>query len=125
MWVFETERAWESFHKGADIRLPRVFKLIMTYITPIYLFTILLWWGITDAWPILTMAKTPGGAVPDPAIVPYVHASRAILAPYATVSAAPKGDTDPSRNSTMRSSMNATSSRMVSVSNTSLTPASA
>ncbi len=80
MWVFKPERAWESLHQGADIRLPRIFKFVMTYITPLYLFTILVWWGVTDAWPILTMEKTPGGAPPDPANVPFVHASRAILA---------------------------------------------
>ncbi len=79
MWVFSPERAWASLHEGADIQLPRVFKFVMTYITPLYLFTILLWWGVTDAWPILAMEKTPGGAVPDPAHVPFIHASRAIL----------------------------------------------
>ncbi len=80
MWVFKPERAWASLHEGADIRIPRIFKFIMTYVTPLYLFTILAWWGVSDAYPILTMAKTPGGAVPNPADVPYINASRAILA---------------------------------------------
>ena len=41
MWVFGPERAWRSLHQGADIRIPRLFKFVMTYVTPVYLGAVL------------------------------------------------------------------------------------
>jgi SNF family Na+-dependent transporter len=55
VWVFGPERAWSSIHEGADIRIPRIFKFIMTFVTPVYLLAIMITWGVQDAWPILTM----------------------------------------------------------------------
>src|SRR5688572_14351116 len=55
IWVFKPENAWRSIHEGADIRIPRIFKFVMTYITPVYLLFILVWWGWADAIPILRM----------------------------------------------------------------------
>lgn len=73
VWVFKPEDAWQSIHQGADIRIPRAFKFVMTFITPVYLFVILGWWAWTDAWPLLRMQRvTPGSE-------PYVLVSRAIL----------------------------------------------
>jgi len=79
MWVFKPENAWRSLHMGADIRIPGIFKFIMTYVTPLYLLIILLTWGYQDALPILTLQKSPaGGAVPEGTEL-YVHASRLII----------------------------------------------
>jgi hypothetical protein len=79
MWVFKPENAWHSLHQGADIRIPTIFKFIMTYVTPLYLLVILLVWGYQDALPILTLQKSPaGGAVPEGTEL-YVHASRLII----------------------------------------------
>jgi hypothetical protein len=61
MWVFGSEEAWGEIHKGADIRVPRVFKLIMTFVTPLVLLVMLGWWGVQQALPILLMEQTPGG----------------------------------------------------------------
>jgi neurotransmitter:Na+ symporter, NSS family len=55
IWIFKPEKAWASIHEGADIRIPRIFKFIMTYVTPIYLLAIMVTWGIQDALPILRM----------------------------------------------------------------------
>lgn len=45
-WVFGMERAWEEIHHGADIRIPGVYKFIIKYITPLFLFFILGFWVI-------------------------------------------------------------------------------
>lgn len=79
MWVFRPERAWQSLHEGADVRIPRVFKLIMTYVTPAYLFVILGWWAATDALPILRLERGAGGGVPSESALPYIIISRGIL----------------------------------------------
>ncbi|MEZ4701080.1 MAG: hypothetical protein R2834_12160 [Rhodothermales bacterium] len=79
MWVFKPDNAWRDLHEGADVRLPGIFKLIMTYVTPAYLIAIFLWWGITEAWPILSLARDPNGAPYAPEAMPYVTASRALL----------------------------------------------
>jgi NSS family neurotransmitter:Na+ symporter len=82
MWVFRPENAWRSIHQGADLRIPAVFKFVMTYVTPAYLMVILAWWGITDALPILRMERGAGGGALPPESVPYVLASRAIMAAF-------------------------------------------
>lgn len=43
-WVFGMERAWDEIHKGADMRIPRVYKFIIKYVTPLFLFFILGMW---------------------------------------------------------------------------------
>lgn len=59
MWVFRPENAWASIHQGADVRIPRVFKFIMTYVTPVYLLAILGSWAAKDAWPLITKDVGP------------------------------------------------------------------
>ena len=73
MWVFKPENAWASLHQGADIRIPRVFKFVMTYVTPLYLGAVLVSWLLQDAVPILTLERArPGTEF-------YIHASRLII----------------------------------------------
>ncbi len=79
MWVFKPENAWKSLHEGADIRLPGIWKFIMTYVTPLYLFVLFSWWAVQDAWPILTLKAGAGGGVPTEANIPYIVASRAVM----------------------------------------------
>lgn len=85
MWIFKPENAWRSIHMGADIRIPGIFKFIMTFVTPIYLFIILGWWGWTDAIPILLNKKAAGGGTVLAEQVPYITASRAIIVLFAVV----------------------------------------
>jgi SNF family Na+-dependent transporter len=80
VWIFGPDNAWRSIHEGADIRIPRVFRYIITWITPAYLIVILTWWGVTDALPILRLDRAAGGGEPDPASVPYIIASRLTMA---------------------------------------------
>jgi SNF family Na+-dependent transporter len=80
MWIFKPENAWRSIHEGADIRLPRIYRFIMTYVTPLYLGVVLVWWAVTGAIPILTLegGRSAGGVVPPGSEI-YVHLSRLLI----------------------------------------------
>lgn len=54
-YVFGIDKAWEEMHEGAIIKIPGFYKFIMKYITPIFLFTILIFWFIQDGLPIILM----------------------------------------------------------------------
>ena len=92
MWVFKPENAWRSMHLGADIRLPSLYKFIMTYVTPVFLLIILGWWAVTQAWPTLTLTDCPEGVVAGAlcsqgSVIPegmavYVHLSRLLLVAF-------------------------------------------
>ncbi len=43
-WVFGAENAWNEITRGAQIKIPRFFFYIMKYITPLFLFVILVTW---------------------------------------------------------------------------------
>lgn len=83
MWIFKPENAWRSLHDGADIKLPRLFKFVMTYVTPAYLLFIFCWWGYADALPILLMDKSPEGHPYAPEAEPYVLISRLLIVFFA------------------------------------------
>lgn len=61
MWVFGSKRAWKEIHHGADIRIPRIFKFVMTWVTPLVLIAMLVYWGIDQAFPILNFENDPNG----------------------------------------------------------------
>jgi hypothetical protein len=47
--------------KGADLKVPRIFKFILTYITPAYLLILLAVWTCQDAVrEFLMTGKEPG-----------------------------------------------------------------
>lgn len=70
MWVFGSRRALAEIHQGADIRIPRIFQFIMTWVTPLVLIGMLGWWGYTQALPILEFTTDPNGN-------PYTDSSQA------------------------------------------------
>lgn len=69
-WVFGIERAWEEIHTGADITIPRIYKFIIKYVTPLFLLFILGFWFIQEWLPIIGMANV------SPENKPYVFATR-------------------------------------------------
>jgi len=77
VWVFRPDNAWRSIHEGADIRIVPLYKVIMTYVTPVYLVVLLAWWGVRDALPLLLLENVP------PERVPYVIVSRGVLVAFA------------------------------------------
>jgi SNF family Na+-dependent transporter len=48
-WIFKIDKSWEEMHKGADLRVPRIFKFIIKYITPAYIIVMLVVWTYQDA----------------------------------------------------------------------------
>jgi SNF family Na+-dependent transporter len=54
-WVFGMENAWDEIHKGADMRIPGIYKFIIKYITPLFLFVILGMWLWQEWLPIILM----------------------------------------------------------------------
>jgi NSS family neurotransmitter:Na+ symporter len=72
-WVFKIKKGWEEMHKGADLRVPKVFKFIMTYVTPVYLLVLLGVWTYQDAVKEFLMTGK------DPASRPYLWGARAMI----------------------------------------------
>ncbi|MDP2920898.1 MAG: sodium-dependent transporter [Candidatus Omnitrophota bacterium] len=54
-WIFGMEKAWEEIHRGADMKLPRIYKFIIKYVTPLFLILILMAWSYQQGIPILLM----------------------------------------------------------------------
>ncbi|MCU0610617.1 MAG: sodium-dependent transporter [Candidatus Eisenbacteria bacterium] len=72
-WVYGIDRAWEDLMQGARLRVPLVFKHVIKYVTPLYLFTLLGVWSYQQFWPMITMKAV---AIPDR---PYVWGARALV----------------------------------------------
>ncbi len=71
-WVFGINKAWEEVHHGADMRIPRVYKYIIKYVTPGFLIAVLFFWFFQkDGW--LSVIRMDHVAVADR---PYVMATR-------------------------------------------------
>ncbi len=54
-WVFGMDKAWEEIHRGAMIRIPKFYRFIIKYVTPLFLLTILTAWLIQDGLPFILM----------------------------------------------------------------------
>ncbi|MDH3745103.1 MAG: sodium-dependent transporter [Acidobacteriota bacterium] len=74
-WVFGIDRGWTELHRGADLRIPRFYRVVIQWITPLFLLTLLVWWGITQALPTLLMQN-----LADPSQAPFLWLSRLLLA---------------------------------------------
>jgi len=72
-WVFGMDKAWSELHSGSDIRIPRIYRFIIKYITPLFLVLILGFWFVQEGWPTLLLEKTPAENVP------YVIGTRVLL----------------------------------------------
>ncbi len=72
-WVFGMERAWTELHAGSDITIPRPYRFVIKYVTPLFLLTILGCWLIQDWLPILVLEGVTA------ANRPYILFTRLIL----------------------------------------------
>jgi len=70
IWVFGMDKAWEEIHHGAELTIPRFYRFIMKYITPVFLIFILGFWFIQQAVPTLMMKGI------SPQNAPYILATR-------------------------------------------------
>jgi SNF family Na+-dependent transporter len=72
-WVFGKDKAWEEITRGAEMKVPPVFKFIMKYVTPLFLVAILAFWAKTDMIKVLRMESV------SPENRPYVWGARALM----------------------------------------------
>ncbi|MFQ5745930.1 MAG: sodium:calcium symporter [Gemmatimonadota bacterium] len=72
-FIFGIDRGWRELHLGADLKIPSVYKPVMKWITPLFLFVLLGWWGVTQAVPTLLMDGK------DPLKIPYLWFSRGVM----------------------------------------------
>ncbi len=72
-WVFGIDKAWEEMHSGADIKLPKVYKFIIKYITPTILLIILVWFIVSQAKDIILLKNV------NPTNLPVVVFTRIYL----------------------------------------------
>ena len=63
-WVFGMDRAWTELHVGSDITIPRIYRWIIRYVTPLILAVILAVYLVQDGWPLLRMAAVAPQAKP-------------------------------------------------------------
>ncbi|MDD4894178.1 MAG: sodium-dependent transporter [Candidatus Omnitrophica bacterium] len=63
-WIFGMEKAWDEIHRGADMRVPRIYKFIIKYVTPLFLFSILGIWFWQEWIPIIFMKNISLGSRP-------------------------------------------------------------
>lgn len=73
-FVFGINRGWDELHHGADLKIPGFYKTVIKWITPLFLLTLLSWWSITQAIPVLLMRN-----VSDPSTIPYLWISRLLM----------------------------------------------
>jgi len=73
-WIFGIKRGWEEMHKGGDFKVPRIFKFIMKYVTPVYILIILCVWTYQDAVRLFLMKGVPEVRHP------YLWAARGVFA---------------------------------------------
>lgn len=69
-WVLGMNNAWEEIHRGADMRIPRIYKFIIKYITPGFLITILAVWLYQEWLPMIMMKDV------EDANKPFILATR-------------------------------------------------
>jgi neurotransmitter:Na+ symporter, NSS family len=72
-WFFGIDKAWEEITFGADMKVPRIFRFVIKYVTPVYLLFILIFWTVDDAIPVLMMERV------EPENAPYIFLARMVM----------------------------------------------
>jgi SNF family Na+-dependent transporter len=54
-WVFGIDRGWAEIMKGADIRLPRIFRFVLAWVTPLLMIAIFVAWTWLNAPDVILM----------------------------------------------------------------------
>jgi SNF family Na+-dependent transporter len=63
-WVFGMDRAWTELHAGSDITIPRFYRFIIKYVTPLFLLWILGFWLVEDWLPVMLLKGVSGADLP-------------------------------------------------------------
>ena len=73
-WIFGIDKAWKEIHHGANLNIPPIYKYIIKYITPLFLFFILGFWFIQQGIPVILMEGV------SPQQQPFILGTRLMLA---------------------------------------------
>jgi neurotransmitter:Na+ symporter, NSS family len=58
VFIIGIDKGWSELHEGAEIKLPRFFRFVIRYVTPLYLGAILISWAVMDGWKTVILKKT-------------------------------------------------------------------
>ncbi len=79
-WVFGIDRGWREMHIGADLRVPVVYRFVIKWVTPLFLFVLLGWWAVTEAIPTLLMRDVEDAPIAyDPDTIIFRWFSRIVM----------------------------------------------
>jgi len=73
-WVFGIDKAWTELHAGSDITIPRFYRFIIRYVTPLLLLVILGAYTVINGIPQMTLKGM------DKSCVPTVILTRIVVA---------------------------------------------
>jgi len=59
-WVFGAKRGYEEAHRGAELRIPRVFPFVIKYVSPSYLLIVFTFWAFDNLPGRLQQMRTGG-----------------------------------------------------------------
>lgn len=63
-WVFGMDKAWKEMHVGSDITIPKIYRFIIKFVTPLFLLSILGFWLWQDWLSTIMMKDTPKENIP-------------------------------------------------------------
>ncbi len=69
-WAFGIDRGWEELHRGAAIRVPRVFRIVFQYVCPAFLLSIFGLWLVKN---VIGWDPASGKATVSPYIADLVE----------------------------------------------------
>ena len=64
VWLFRPGHAWAEIHRGAQVRIPRCFLWVLTYVTPLYLLVLFAVWAVQYSPAVFATEGVPPGDVP-------------------------------------------------------------
>jgi neurotransmitter:Na+ symporter, NSS family len=62
-WVFGVDRGYEEIHRGAEMRIPRIWKFVIKYVSPLYLLIVFAFWCKENLPGRVEQITTEGGVV--------------------------------------------------------------
>jgi SNF family Na+-dependent transporter len=63
-WVFGMDRAWTELHVGSDITIPKLYRFVIKYITPVALMCVLGAWLWQKGWKTIILKDVPSENLP-------------------------------------------------------------
>jgi len=72
-WVFGMDKAWKELHHGAVMRVPKIYRFIIKYVTPLFLILILGSWLYQEGISVILMKNVAA------ANIPYIASARIML----------------------------------------------